>query len=232
MNTLPLWPSGLSSMMCASLLIALGGCTTAPNGRSDAIKVLSETGHTDDGTAFTSTLTHADRVAPCPQGGEIACVRYTLRTTNPSDEALLCDASLQGEPFKTLGLQPGMVTPGQSVSLQFSLSATSVVSAMSMQCHRPAAPAESPECKPEFTRTAYVNLLLPGPPPSQSDELKPVVLEYTLRAAQGHPSDISVISSSHFPQLDAAAIKIFSAQIGKTACPGHRFRAPVRPTLR
>ena len=52
----------------------------------------------------------------------------------------------------------------------------------------------------------------------------PVFLEFTLAASPGTPSDIEVIQTSAYPDLDAAAVRMFGEIRMTTNCPGKRFR--------
>jgi TonB family protein len=57
-----------------------------------------------------------------------------------------------------------------------------------------------------------------------ADHEGPVYVEFMLAAAEGTPTDIQVIQSSTYPELDAAAVRMFGAMAMTTNCPGKHYR--------
>jgi TonB family protein len=55
-----------------------------------------------------------------------------------------------------------------------------------------------------------------------------IVVEFTVMTSPGKPVDLRVDTSSGFPGLDAAALRVIGDSSFKTLCPGERAKVAVR----
>lgn len=55
-----------------------------------------------------------------------------------------------------------------------------------------------------------------------------IVVEFKLETSPGKPMDLRVDTSSGFPGLDAAALRVIADSTFKTLCPGERAKVAVR----
>ena len=80
-----------------------------------------------------------------------------------------------------------------------------------------------PECKLKITRPVDINDYFPKESQDAMHE-GPVFVEFTLALESGVPTDITMIQTSTYPELDAAALRMFGQVEMSTNCPGKRYR--------
>jgi len=154
---------------------------------------------------------------------------YTVRLENLSKDTLTCSAQLAcrgGLCFPTTTTAANAVLPpkGQSTVIRACMRPEDPYEIKADCQSRPArAPLKiPPNCR--YSPVGAVQLDTFYPLASRRlREQGPVDLQFTLREAEGVPSDAQVVGSSLNARIDEAALRALQSQRLRTTCPGTRF---------
>ena len=78
-------------------------------------------------------------------------------------------------------------------------------------------------CKYEVVKPVSIGDYYPEASRAANEE-GPVVVEFTLKGAADHPTDVKVAASSLYPNIDAAAVKAVSDMVMSSTCKKAKFR--------
>jgi TonB family protein len=178
-------------------------------------------------------------VVPCPEKAEDSCVYHRLVVDNQSDDVLECRGQIAysavNRDGQTSKSHPSVVDAKSRKAVLSDVAAPDVnASSHGMNCKVRPRPDDSkltPQCKPIITAkpTGSIDYSIES---RNAGREGPVLLEFSFSDKDGAPTNIVVVGSSLWPELDASAVKYVGQYRGYTDCKQGRFRMPLTFKLR
>jgi TonB family protein len=178
--------------------------------------------------AWSYTLIRDDRVRRCAKA---ECLQRIILVRNSSPRPLECTASLTyaGTDIDGKATPAGKaVVAGKSArAVVTSLAARGVdASTFDAQCKvRAELPALSTPatCKYQVIKPISIGDYYPDTSRQAGDE-GPVVVEFSVGDKPANPTDVKVVASSLFPELDQGGVKAVQAMVMSSNCASGRYR--------
>jgi TonB family protein len=154
---------------------------------------------------------------------------YTVRVENLSQDSLTCSVKLTcgGRvcfPTTTTSAKAIIAPKGQATVIRACMHPQDTYQ-IDADCQQRAARTPlkvPPNCKYAPVGAVQLDALYP-PASRRLREQGPVDLAFTLRDAEGAPSEVEVVGSSLYSRIDEAASKALRSLRWRTSCPGTRF---------
>jgi len=154
---------------------------------------------------------------------------HTVHGENLSQDTLTCNVKLTCGgglcfPTSTTSAKAVIAPKGQSTVIRACMKPEDMYQ-IDAECQQRAARAPlkiPPNCKYDAVGAPPLDSFYPMAS-IRLREQGPVDLAFTLRAADGAPSDAEVVGSSLSPRIDEAALKVLNNVRLRTTCPGTRF---------
>lgn len=162
----------------------------------------------------------------------VACDEFSLVVRNRSSSTLRCRGAIrypQPNPDGMTDTERTIIVPvGKTwtvVRADAPIDAKDVVREADCTAEPPLPPSSKPaECKSTITHSVdLANYYTKAAQDAQQEG--PVFLEFTLGASPANPTDIKVLQTSLYPEIDAAAVRMFGDIQMTTNCVGQRFRS-------
>lgn len=167
------------------------------------------------------------------------CVVDSLTVRNDSDRTLRCHGKIRYPQPNDHGIpdieRRLVILPGRVAGVVLGASPKEMkIAAFEADCtpEPPLPPlGNPPECRSKVIQAPDPNTFYPEASRTSLQE-GPVIVEFTLSASPSSPTDIEVVQSSSYPDLDAAAIRMFGEVQMTTSCVGKRYRTMTSFKLR
>lgn len=214
-----------------AIVVLTGACEAAEEPLAPATpratEIIPHPSASGSGEGYSYQLTPAADVVPCgpkPKEASNSCQYYTLNLANDATDTLECVAKLTGR--AATFERRKVLTAHESAIYVVGPYPPSPPPVATVRCNRraPVSPLViPPECKHQILKFTNRDDFYPGVAQHLEEEGS-VDMEYALSSAEGTPTDIKVIGSSLYSDLDLAAINSLRGTVMSTNCPGQRFR--------
>lgn len=183
------------------------------------------------GGVWSYSLLRDDTLHACGDKGEAQCYLRMVFVRNGSDQALECKGTITYDGTDILGkpsAERRVLVPEKSMrGIVVSAAEQSVnASTFDADCaaRAPLPPLDTPAgCKYEVVKPVSIGDYYPESSRSANEE-GPVVVEFTVKGAADHPTDVKVASSSLYPNIDAAAVKAVTDMVMSSTCKKAKYR--------